>query len=777
MKLRFKKSILVLSTFILIFCLATSSAFSDVDGKKALKYVKHLASDKFEGRKSGQKGAEKAADWIAKQFEKWGIERAGEKNSYFQFFTIEYFNVDKNVKMVLNNGFEKREFIYGEDWHITKFSGSGRFKSKLIFVGFGISSPENKFDEYRDIDPKGKLVLVVYGIPKGKEKELKDFENVNKKIETAQKKGAKGVIFLKNPEQQTQFFRVSVKKELYRKNFFIGSLEDNATNFIFKYIKYDLRDLVALISENFKPYSFDTRVKIEVSGKSTFDKGRKTKNVLGKISGIDPKLKSEYVIVGAHMDHLGKSPLGDIYNGANDNASGTAVCMEIAREMKQAGIKPKRTVIFALWAAEEQGLLGSKYYTEHPLFPMEKTVAYFNMDMVGHGTGKVNFRGEYYSPEVWNLIEKSLPKEILDYAVSGRGGPGGSDQTYFIMKGIPAYAIMTDGRHYKYHKPRDEWDIIDPVILEKTGKLVYNATLVVANHDENLIKTKREERYIVKYSPLLNINPIEKREYDKIAIKKEFDVDLQFITPFYIDYGEDMKIETILKQVVSLSQEIKEMKKVSLIKSSSDLITNPRGNKLTFILGLTDTKPFVEDMEWARIFGKVGMDYIFFEGKPPFFLEESISEKGKKLLKIFNEEGILIIGTKQIISQMKSLVESSSKPGIILTDENLDKDFLRLIKEKGWAVGISIGFDIPANIAFHRIDNIKKEIGIDNILIFSKYSSCDDYLKSLLDLTLIMLENKYTRDDIGKILGGNFREIFRKVKGEREVAPLYVRPF
>ncbi len=129
-----------------------------------------------------------------------------------------------------------------------------------------------------------------------------------------------------------------------------------------------------------------------MSVNAIFDEKRPTRNVLAKITGSDKVLKDEYVIIGGHMDHLGISPMGDIMNGANDNASGTAVVMEIARVMKLNRAKPKRTVIFALWAGEEQGLLGSKHYADDSTFPMNKTVAYINMDMVGHGSGGILWR-------------------------------------------------------------------------------------------------------------------------------------------------------------------------------------------------------------------------------------------------------------------------------------------------------------------------------------------------------------------------------------------------
>ncbi|MFQ5721605.1 MAG: M28 family metallopeptidase [Candidatus Aminicenantales bacterium] len=278
----------------------------------------------------------------------------------------------------------------------------------------------------------------------------------NKKVtfeaKAAQDLGAVGVLGFRQATSRSRYFRLRLEKEIYKPDFVILSVENRIPNFIFKDLKTELRFLFQEIDKTSSPMSLETGVKIFVSVKATFDPQRPTRNVLAKISGVDNNLRNEYVIIGAHMDHLGLNPLGEVMNGANDNASGTAVVMEIARVMKLNQIKPKRTVIFALWAGEEQGLLGSRYYADHPLYPIEKTVAYINMDMVGHGNGHVPFRGVYYAPHIWEIIKEKLPPEILGYIRPGRGGPGGSDHTPFLAKGVPGYAIMTEGYHFKYHQ-------------------------------------------------------------------------------------------------------------------------------------------------------------------------------------------------------------------------------------------------------------------------------------------------------------------------------------
>ena len=307
-------------------------------------------------------------------------------------------------------------------------------------------------------------------------------------------------------------FRARLEKEAYRPDFVIISVENKVVDLIFKHLKTELRYLFQQIEMTSQSQSFATGVRSFINLGVTFDEKRPTQNVLAKISGTDKTLKNEYVILGAHMDHLGIDMTGDVLNGADDNASGTAVVMEVARVMKLNRAKPRRTVIFALWAAEEMGLLGSKYYTENPVYPLEKTVVYINLDMEGHGSGKVNFRGAYYGPEIWDLLAARLPKELLDITIPGRGGPGGSDHTYFLSSGVPAFFVATDGFHFRTNRVGDVIELIQPEILKKAGDVVGAAVEVLAMEPKVPILPERRETYYWRYQTLVNheIPPLEK---------------------------------------------------------------------------------------------------------------------------------------------------------------------------------------------------------------------------------------------------------------------------
>ena len=208
-----------------------------------------------------------------------------------------------------------------------------------------------------------------------------------------------------------------------------------------------------------------------------------SRNVIAKIEGADPSLKAEYVIAGGHLDHNGMTN-GIVYNGADDNASGSATTMEVARLLAVNQVKPKRTLIFALWAGEEQGLIGSQYYSDNPTdgVSMDKTTAYFNMDMVGLGD-RIGAPGALNFPSIFGVIMKDQDPEIAKKVDPSQSGPGGSDHSAFIERGIEALALMTSGRggHPDYHDSGDDPAKMEADVLGWTGQFVLQGMLNLAN--------------------------------------------------------------------------------------------------------------------------------------------------------------------------------------------------------------------------------------------------------------------------------------------------------
>lgn len=734
------------------------------DEKAAWTYIKDMSTDEMRGRKSGQPSGVMGEEYVASRFKEWGLESAGDNGTYFQNFTIEHRDIAEGVKFEIITARERRDFYYGDSWRIQRYSGSGHFSAEIVFVGYGIHAPDKEYDDYADVDVKGKVVMFATGSPQKLAKKLGDAANTEKKIEAARKLGALGIIAFSHTPSTGRFYGIGVSKEQYDPDFVILSIESHVTDFIFKDLKTETRYLFSEIDGKGEPQSFATGVRAFVSLNSIFDEKRATRNVLAKITGSDKRLKDECVVIGGHMDHLGVSPMGDVYNGANDNASGTAVVMEIARVMKLNKVKPKRTVVFAGWAGEEQGLLGSRYFAEHsPL--IEKTVAYINMDMVGHGTGNVPFRGEYYGPHVWKLLEEKLPKTIMEYVKPGRGGPGGSDHSPFLEKGVPAFAIMTEGHHFKYHRPGDDIDLIKPEILKRVGDLVYAAVQILASEPGDFIKPMRREVYYLKYQDITNF----KLEPLAHVIKahgdaKDSHVDLQVAVIEGKEglSGDELRMD-IINSLFELPEKMKTAKGLSLYAPNRSISMNSRQGKTTVMLGLKGSDSFRDNPRWAKILVQQGLHFAVIEDSGFLFGDEGLSNEGKMFIPAVNSSGLLLLFKGLDAAQAKVLLEKSKKPMVFLENELPDKEILELIKEKEFVLGLVLGTDEDPAAYFKKLNDAKKAIGSRYLMIVNENclwgsAGKDQMLKVISE----MLKAKYERMDFNYLFSSAFTSALRR---------------
>ena len=761
--------------FALVICLLFSPSFTDgkktekftFDEKAAWTYIKEMSTDEMEGRRSGQPGGVMGEEYVASKFKEWGLEPAGDEGTFFQNFTIEHRHIEEGVQFEIITPREKRDFDYGDSWRIQRYSGSGHFSAEIVFLGYGIHAPEEDYDDYAGIDVDGKIVMFATGSPRKIAQKLGDAASTEKKIEAAQKHGARGIIAFRHTSSQSRFYGIGVRKEQYRPDFVILSIESSVTDFIFKDLRTETRYLFREIDGQGKPKSFATGVKAFISVNASFDEKRPTRNVLAKITGSDKKLKDEYVVIGGHMDHLGIGPLGDVYNGANDNASGTAVVMEIARVMKLNKANPKRTVVFAAWAGEEQGLLGSRYYADHSP-TIEKTIAYINMDMVGHGSGNVPFRGEYYGPRIWNVLKEKLPEDILEYTKPSRGGPGGSDHTPFLQKGVPAFAIMTEGYHFKYHRPGDDIDLIKPEILKRVGDLVYASVQILASEPGDFIQPMRQEVYYLKYQDLTNF----KFEPLSHVIRAHGDaenshVDLQVaILEEKEGLSGDALRADIINSLFDLPEMMKGAKGLSLYVPNRSISTNSRQGKTTVMLGLKGIDSFRDNPKWAKVLVEQGVHFAMVD-KPAFlFGEDGLSEEGKTFIKDVNWSGLLILFNGLDEAQMMTLLQASKKPMVFMEKELPDKEILDLVKEKNFALGLILGADEDPAAYFNKLEEAKEAIGSRNLMIVNENCLWGSVGKEqMLKVISEMIKGEYERMDYSYLLTSTFLRVLRSVRG------------
>src|SRR6266403_4187609 len=374
-----------------------------------LAHIKTLASDEFEGRSPGTKGEELSIKYISDQFRSIGLKPGNPDGSYFQ--EVPLAGIKSEPKMILAvAGKPPVELKYPDDFVASSARLQPEIKvdnSDLVFVGYGVVAPEYGWDDYKGVDVRGKTILMLINDPavpdpkdpsKLDEKMFKGkamtyYGRWTYKYEIAAQKGAAAAIIIHETEPAAypwQVVRSSWGKENFEldnpnKNMDAVSARSWITRDVAKKLFADCgQDFDALkklaITKEFRPVSLKAKAIIEIKQQI---RSFKYHNVIGKLEGDDPKLRDEYIIYTAHWDHLGRHPelQGDqVFNGAIDNASGVASVIQLAAAFKKLNPPPKRSVLFMATTAEEAGLLGAKYYAEHPLYPLEKTLADINLD-------------------------------------------------------------------------------------------------------------------------------------------------------------------------------------------------------------------------------------------------------------------------------------------------------------------------------------------------------------------------------------------------------------
>jgi Zn-dependent M28 family amino/carboxypeptidase len=517
-----------------------------VDGSAIKGYITYLASDAAQGRRTLTPGYEKAAEWAAAKFKEWGLKPAGENGTYFQKVPIAgarsaYVWTTGIPSLVISGRtFYHREGSFAVDAAST---AGAKLDAPVVFVGYGVSAPAKGLDEYAGIDVKGKIVLALKGSPTtaptprvqfapapppeapraaGAKDEWAEETTDKSKVMTAYAKGAAAVM-LYNPDPAPAGGGFGpggfgarggepIDPAAFTRPFvYVSNVDDS----VFRWIMWrdpqeSQRGFAARLAgmradiKGKKPRSSATGVTAALKGYDTATrygeqyKNNFGRNVIAKIEGADPTLRTQYVIAGGHLDHTGMSN-GVVFNGADDNASGAATAMEIARALAASKVQPKRTLIFALWTGEEQGLIGSQYYSDNPTdgVKMDSTVAYFNMDMVGLGD-RIGAPGALNFPSIFDVIMKDQDPEIAKKVDPSQAGPGGSDYSAFMERGIEALGLMTSGRggHPDYHDSGDDPAKMEADILGWTGQFVLQGMLNLADETSvNLLIPDRLVQY------------------------------------------------------------------------------------------------------------------------------------------------------------------------------------------------------------------------------------------------------------------------------------------
>lgn len=511
-----KKNIIYLFSFLLALTgntFTSSAQYTRNNAEKLIspdflkQQITYLASDSLKGRNTPSPELDSAASYIARNFRSWGVKPVN--GSYFQDVPIcrdrlgdsSFLNIDRKgslVRLSIKNDFVPYDF-----------SSSASATAPVVFAGYGITAPEYNYDDYKNIDAKGKIVIVFRKEPRQddslsvfKGRDDTRYSSLREKMKIAKNHGAVGILIVNGPMQFSSvkargYPWPSLSKIIPQDAVPLHLCSTNPDEIPAMHIGEEavrqlfgsidsLKSLQAIIEKDLGNASFElTGVTVSMHS-DIITETRHASNVVGLIPGSDTVLGREIVIIGAHYDHVGfkkehKEGEDYIFNGADDNASGTSGVMSLAYAFSQLNKKPKRSILFLLFAGEEKGLFGSKYYTTHPLFPLSSTVAMLNLDMISrNNTDSLYLQGARQSPDITRIVNKENKKIKFKLVIKNSDFLGGSDHYSFYKKNIP-FMFFFSGLHKDYHQVSDDSGKSDFEKAARASRLVFLTAGKIAN--------------------------------------------------------------------------------------------------------------------------------------------------------------------------------------------------------------------------------------------------------------------------------------------------------
>ncbi len=509
-----------------------AAALASFSGDRILSHIRTLSSDEFEGRGPGSKGEQLTIKYVEDQFRSAGLEPGNPDGTYLQSVPLVGITPDANMELMLSGHGQTLKPKFQNDfvaWS-KRVTDTSAIDADLVFVGYGVQAPEFQWDDFKGVDVKGKILVELINDPPVPDPEdstrldpkifgglaMTYYGRWTYKFEKAAQLGAAGCIIIhqtdragypwevvRNSWSGTQFDLATPDKNMGRLAVESWITSDFATK-LFRASGHDLDKLIAAAARrDFKPVPLGMRAKLSVHNTlRTID----SHNVIARLTGNDPGLKNTYVLYTAHWDHFGIGPEvnGDkIYHGAVDNASGTAALLEMARAYKALRTPPRRTILFLSVTAEEQGLLGSRYYAEHPLYPLARTALDINMDGMnvnGRTTDIVQIgRGASTLDDVVDAAVAEQGRVVMSDPEPEKGLYYRSDHFEFAKNGVPAFDPdegvdfvgkpagwgLEQREKYtaeRYHKPADkiqpDWDLSGAV---QDAQLYFLVGYLVAN--------------------------------------------------------------------------------------------------------------------------------------------------------------------------------------------------------------------------------------------------------------------------------------------------------
>ena len=491
--------LIVFAFVLLIFKCAhhTAPVVDEITVEELHDHVAFLASDSLKGRKPGTPECNTAAEYIRNQFSKAGL-RLLEDNGF------QYFDVVTSVEAGAGNSLSFDDFkaTLNEDFLPLAFSKDTSTQAGIVFADYGFDFDEDSvsWHSYNDLDVKGKYVLILRGDP-DPERGNSIFESYNSlrhKLLIAKDKGALGVLFVSGTkiDPDDELIELTVNDGRSSAGIQVVHIKRTVADLLLKAQNVTIEGLEEELNTNRQPKPLDLNKVVRLSTEVVKRKAT-TQNVIALLPGSDPALKNEYIVIGAHYDHLGMGGVGSgsrrpdtlaIHNGADDNASGVASIIEIAEKMASVRKQLRRNVIFIAFSAEEMGLLGSKYFTDHPVTDIKNIKAMLNLDMVGSlnkETKSLTIGGTGTAIGLSDLVKQwdDTTKLVVKQSTEGYGP---SDHASFYMKDIPVLFFFT-GVTEEYHTPDDDVDSLNFVGQKTVCDYAYDLAIAIDNRNEDLV--------------------------------------------------------------------------------------------------------------------------------------------------------------------------------------------------------------------------------------------------------------------------------------------------
>lgn len=489
-----------------------------------LASVQYLAADELEGRMTGSMGARKAADFIADHFRSTGLRPAGDNSSYFQEFPFPAgvkILPEKSRLTITRQNEKPASLKLEQDFRPLPFSADGEVEGEVVFVGYGLSVPGEAgkgYDSYAGLDVKDKIVLALRYAPEAvsveRRQALNAYAGLQYKAMAARRNGAKAILILSGPNSPNpgELIALSSDRSLGSAGILAASISGKTAQMFFAAAASpkDLKKIQSdLDAENPHAESGFVFPGVKVKFSAGVEREKKTdRNVLALLPAAEEYAGDEYIIIGAHYDHIGygeigslarKGEEGQIHNGADDNASGAAMVLELAAALADARQKNpadfRRGILFALWSGEELGIIGSSYFAEHPTAPLEKAAAYINFDMVGRMKDNTLLLQGIGSSSAWKkLIEKRNVSAGFNLVLQDDPYQP-TDVTAFYPRGVPVLGFFT-GSHEDYNRPTDDTETLNYPDMERIGKFAYHLILDLAKQAErpDYVKVERKQQ-------------------------------------------------------------------------------------------------------------------------------------------------------------------------------------------------------------------------------------------------------------------------------------------